>query len=261
MRKEPLLQGDNRVALITGASRGIGKAIAQALAEAGFRILFTYRSRTGEAREVVGKISATGGIAHAIQADAGIPGGAQGIVQLGLETFGQIDVLVNNAGISLARGPLAECSPADWEETLRVNLSGPFYLLQAVLPHMRERATGHIINISSNVTQRFPAALGPYTVSKAGLDALTRILAKEEGPHGIRVNAVAPGPIDTEMLRHSLAVMGPERAEAFIKSVPLGRTGYPEEIASVVRFLVSDAASYITGQILYVNGGGPGSLH
>ena len=251
-------KGRSGVALITGASRGIGKAIVQALSEAGFRILFTYRNRTEEAREVVEKISATGGIAHAIQADVGTAKEAQGAVQLGLETFGQIDVLVNNAGVSLARVPLAQYPIADWEETLRVNLSGPFYLIRAVLPHMRERAKGHIINISSNVTQRFPVNLGVYTVSKAGLEALTRVLAKEEGPRGIRVNAVAPGPIDTEMFRHSMAVMGPERAEAFIKSVPLGRMGRPEEIASVVRFLVSDAASYLTGQVIYVNGGGPG---
>ena len=254
------MKGSSEVALITGASRGIGRAVAQALSEVGFRILFTYRNRTEEARELAGKISATGGVAHAIQADVGIPEEAQRIVRFGLETFGQIDVLVNNAGVSLARMPLAQYPLADWEETLRVNLSGPFYLIQAVLPHMRERAKGHVINISSNVTQRFPAGLGPYTVSKVGLEALTRILAREEGPHGIRVNAVAPGPIDTEMLRHSLAVMGPERAEAFVQSVPLGRIGRPEEIASVVRFLVSDAATYLTGQIIYVNGGGPGSL-
>jgi NAD(P)-dependent dehydrogenase (short-subunit alcohol dehydrogenase family) len=254
------MKGSSEVALVTGASRGIGRAIAQALSEVGFRILFTYRNRTEEARELAGKISATGGVAHAIQADVGIPGEAHRTARFGLETFGQIDVLVNNAGVSMARGPIAECPLADWEETLRVNLSGPLYLIQAVLPHMRERKQGHIINISSNVTQRFPVDLGPYTVSKSGLEALTRVLAKEEGPHGIRVNAVAPGPINTEMLRHSLAVMGPERAEAFIKSVPLGRIGRPEEIASVVRFLVSDAATYLTGQIIYVNGGGPGSL-
>jgi 3-oxoacyl-[acyl-carrier protein] reductase len=252
------MKGSSEVALVTGASRGIGRAIAEALSEAGFRILLTYRSRTEEAREVVEKISATGGIAHAIQADVGIPEEAQRTAQFGLDTFGQIDVLVNNAGVSLARVPLAQYPLADWEETLRVNLSGPFYLIRAVLPHMRERAKGHIINISSNVTQRFPVNLGSYTVSKAGLDALTRVLAKEEALHGIRVNAVAPGPIDTEMFRHSLSVMGPERAEAFIKSVPLGRMGLPEEIASVVRFLVSDAASYLTGQIIYVNGGGAG---
>ena len=251
-------KGSSGVALITGASRGIGRAIVQALSGAGFRILFTYRNRTEEAREVANKVSATGGIAHAIQADVGVPEEAPRIVRFGLDTFGQIDVLVNNAGVSLARAPLAQYPLADWEETLRVNLSGPFYLVRAVLPHMRDRAKGHIINISSNVTQRFPVNLGPYTVSKAGLEVLTRILAKEEGPRGIRVNAVAPGPIDTEMFRQSMSVMGPERAEAFIQSVPLGRMGRPEEIASVVRFLVSDAASYLTGQIIYVNGGGPG---
>jgi 2-hydroxycyclohexanecarboxyl-CoA dehydrogenase len=146
----------------------------------------------------------------------------------------------------------------EWERLLRVNLSGPLRLIQAVIPQMRERRRGHIVNISSNVSQRLPAGSGPYTMSKVGLEALTRILAKEEGPHGIRVNAIAPGPIRTDMLEESLKVMGPERAEAFIRSVPLGRTGQPEEIASVVVFLVSDAASFITGQIIYVNGGGPG---
>ncbi len=142
---------------------------------------------------------------------------------------------------------------------MRVNLSGPFYLIQAALPHMKQRRSGQIINISSNVTQRFPMMLGPYTVTKCGLDALTRILAKEEGPNGIRVNAIAPGPIRTDMLEASLRAMGSERAEAFIRSVPLGRMGRPEEIASVVRFLVSEGGSYITGQVIYVNGGGPGN--
>jgi NAD(P)-dependent dehydrogenase (short-subunit alcohol dehydrogenase family) len=146
----------------------------------------------------------------------------------------------------------------EWERILRVNLSGPFHLIQAVLPGMRERRTGHIINLSSNVTGRMPAGYGAYTVSKSALETLTRILSKEEGANGIRVNAVAPGPIRTDMLRESLEVMGAERAEAFVRSVPLGRTGEPREIAAAVAFLVSDAASYITGQVLYVNGGGPG---
>ena len=252
------MKGSSEVALITGASRGIGRAIAQALSEAGFRILFTYRNRTEEARELAGKISATGGVAHAIQADVGIPEEAQRIVRFGLETFGQIDVLVNNAGVSMARGPFAECPLADWEETLRVNLSGPHRLIQMVLPHMRKRQCGHIVNVSSNVSQRLPVGAGPYTVSKVGLEALTRILAKEEGSHGIRVNAIAPGPIRTDMLEESLEVMGPDRAEAFIRSIPLGRPGRPEEIASVVAFLVSDASSYLTGQVIYVNGGGSG---
>jgi NAD(P)-dependent dehydrogenase (short-subunit alcohol dehydrogenase family) len=139
-----------------------------------------------------------------------------------------------------------------------VNLDGPFHMIQAVLPHMRLRGRGNIVNLSSNVTNRFPAQYGVYTVSKAGLEALTRILAKEEGRHGIRVNAVGPGPIRTDMLEESLARMGAERAEAFIKSVPLGRKGEPEEIAEAVAFLVSGAASYMTGQVVFVNGGGPG---
>ena len=175
-----------------------------------------------------------------------------------LEAFGRIDALVNNAGVSATGVRLADCPLEDWDRILRVNLSGPFHLIRAVVPHMRERKSGHIINLSSNVTQRFPALYGAYTVSKCGLDALTRVLAKEEGPHGIRVNAIAPGPIRTEMLEQALAAMGPEKAEAFVKSVPLGRVGRPEEIAAVVRFLVSDAAGYVTGQVIYVNGGGPG---
>ena len=181
------------------------------------------------------------------------------LVQRTIEAFGQVDVLINNAGIDLPGVRLAEFRPEDWERILRVNLSGPFYLIQAALPHMKRRRSGQIINISSNVTQRFPMMLGPYTVTKCGLDALTRILAKEEGPNGIRVNAIAPGPIRTDMLEASLRAMGSERAEAFIRSVPLGRMGRPEEIASVVRFLVSEGGSYITGQVIYVNGGGPGN--
>ncbi|HEV8308390.1 MAG TPA: 3-oxoacyl-ACP reductase family protein [Methylomirabilota bacterium] len=248
------------VAIVTGASRGIGRAVARALAEAGYRVVVNYREREGEARALVDSIAAAGGQAHALRADVGVPEESRALVRSTLEMFGRVDVLVNNAGVHLPGVRLADVPPADWERILRVNLSGPFHLIQAVVPPMRARRSGHIVNLSSNVTQRFPAASGPYTVSKSGLDALTRILAKEEGPHGIRVNAVAPGPIATDMLGESLDALGPERAEAFVRSVPLGRTGRPEEIAAVVRFLVSDEASYLTGQVIYVNGGGPGSL-
>jgi 3-oxoacyl-[acyl-carrier protein] reductase len=246
------------VALVTGASRGIGRAIAWALAEAGYGVGINYRSREGEARDLVEKIRSAGGEARAFQADVGRPDESDRLVEEALAAFGRIDVLVNNAGISVTGVRLGDSSVEEWERILRVNLSGPFYLVRAVIPHMRARRTGHIVSVSSNVTQRFPATYGAYTVSKCGVDALTRILAKEEGPNGIRVNAIAPGPIATEMLGEALQAMGPEGAEAFLRSVPLGRAGQPEEIAAVVRFLVSDAASYVTGQVIYVNGGGPG---
>jgi 3-oxoacyl-[acyl-carrier protein] reductase len=247
-----------RTAIVTGASRGIGRAIAQALADDGFRVAVNYLTRDLEARELVDKISAGGGAARAFRANVSEPAECARLVEGALAAFGRLDVLVNNAGISQTGVPIADLPAEEWERMLRINLSGPFYLIKAVLPHMRQRRSGHIVNLSSNVTQRFPATYGAYTVSKAGVDALTRVLAKEEGPNGIRVNAIAPGPIATDMFAQARAVMGTERADAFVKSIPLGRTGRPEEIASAVRFLVSEAASYLTGQVVYVNGGGPG---
>lgn len=123
---------------------------------------------------------------------------------------------------------------------------------------MRARKQGHVVNISSNVALRLPAMMGAYTISKAAINAMTTVMAKEEGVHGIRVNAIGPGPIMTDMLAESLRIMGKERADAFLKTVPLGRAGQPEEIAAMVAMLVSDTASYVTGQVIYVNGGGPG---
>ncbi len=246
------------VAIVTGASRGIGRAIAAALAASGYRVVLSYRDREQQVKDLVGKIEAAGRQAVAVRADVGQPVQADALVRTALDTFGQVNVLVNNAAVQVPGVPLAAVQWEEWERLLRVNLSGPLRLIQAVIPHMRERRRGHIVNISSDVSQRLPARNGPYTVSKVGLEALTRILAKEEGPYGIRVNAVAPGPIQTDMLRESLEAMGRERADAFIRSIPLGRSGQPEEIASVVVFLVSDAARFITGQVIYANGGGAG---
>jgi len=246
------------VAIISGGSRGIGRAIAVALAACGNRVVLSFRERQPEAQAVVDEIRSAGGDALCVHADVAQPTQCRALVAAALEAYGRIDVLVNNAGTHLPGVNLGDIRAEQWQRIIDVNLSGPFHLTQAVLPHMRGRRSGHIINLSSNVTQRMPAGAGAYTVSKIGLEAFTRILAKEEGPNGIRVNAVAPGPIRTDMLAESFQVMGRERADAFVRSVPLRRTGEPEEIASVVSFLVSDAASYVTAQIFYVNGGGPG---
>jgi 3-oxoacyl-[acyl-carrier protein] reductase len=248
---------DTRVAIVTGGSRGIGRAIAETLAATAIHVVLSYRERGEEAQKVAEKIRASGGAARAVRADLNQPDHIRNLVRTVLDDFGRIDVLVNNAGTHLPGVRLGDMQAEDWDRILRVNLSAAFRLSQAVLPDMRARKRGVIINLSSNVTQRLPAGYGAYAVSKVGVEALTRILAKEEGPNGIRVNAVAPGPIRTEMLQESLDAMGTQRAEAFIRSVPLGRMGEPQEIAAVVGFLVSDAASYLTGQTVYVNGGGP----
>jgi 3-oxoacyl-[acyl-carrier protein] reductase len=249
---------EDRAVIVTGGSRGIGRAIAFAMGSAGLRVVLSYRERAEEAERVVADLAQAGAHARAVQADVGRPEQCRDLVRQALDAYGRVDVLINNAGTHLPGARLGDMPAPEWDRILNVNLNAPFHLMQAVLPHMRERRSGHIINLSSNVTSRMPANYGAYTVSKAGLEALTRVLAKEEGQNGIRVNAIAPGPIRTDMLNESLDKMGKERAEAFIKSVPLGRMGEPEEIAAVAAFLVSDAASYLTAQVLYVNGGGPG---
>ena len=248
---------DKRVALVTGGSRGIGRATVAALAAAGHRILFTYREREAEAKALEARIRDGGGQALSHRADVAQRSAAQAAAQAALDAYGRIDVLVNNAGVHVPGIKLADLRVEDWQWVLDVNVNGPFYMIQAVLPHMRARRSGHIVNLSSNATHRLPAGNGVYTVSKMAIEAMTRILSKEEGPSGIRVNAIAPGPIRTDMLNEALTKLGPERAEAFVRSVPLGRAGEPEEIAAVIAFLVSDAASYITGQVVFVNGGGP----
>lgn len=250
---------DQKTAIVTGGSRGIGRAIVELLAERGYRVMFTYLKNQAQAEEVVSSVEASGGHARAVHADVADAQSAAKIVQSVMQAWGQLDVLVNNAGTHLPGVTIADTPTPEWDRIIRTNLYGPFHLIQAVLPHMRSRQGGNIVNISSNVTQRFPSAYGAYTVSKSALDTLTRILSKEEGPNGIRVNAVAPGPIHTDMLAESLGGFESEKARAFTASVPLRRAGEPREIAEAVAFVISDAASYMTGQIMYVNGGGPGS--
>ncbi len=249
---------DTRVALVTGGSRGIGRAIALRLAADGCRVALSYAASEDAATEVVNSIAECGGEAAAFHADLAQAGSARALFAAALERFGQVDILINNAGMSSNSALIAETPEALWRDMFDLNLNAVFYMLQQAIPHMRERGGGHIVNLSSNVTRRMPPNFGAYAISKYAVEALTQITAKEEGARGIRVNAIAPGPIMTDMLAGLLDNMGPERAQAFVDSVPLGRTGTPEEIAGMVAMLVSDVASYVTGQIIYVNGGGPG---
>jgi 3-oxoacyl-[acyl-carrier protein] reductase len=246
-----------KTAIVTGGSRGIGRAIAIRLAQAGHAVLLNYVERSTSAIGVVREIEALGGVARALAADVTDPAACAALAECAQDTWGRIDVLVNNAGVGTSGASIVDTPRTDWQRIVDINLFGTWHMVQAVVPHMRAQRSGNVVNLSSNVTARLPAKFGAYTISKAAVEVLTAILAKEEGAYGIRVNAIAPGPIMTEMLQGALAVMGPDKARAFVASVPLGRVGQPEEIAAMVAMLVSDDASFCTGQTLYVNGGGP----
>jgi 3-oxoacyl-[acyl-carrier protein] reductase len=236
----------NRVALVTGGSRGIGEAIAIALAKAGAAVAVNYRERSQEAAAVVENIQRDGGRAAAIAADVSLAGAVRGMISNVESQLGPIDILVNNAGIAVTRG-LDELTEEDFDRTVAVNLKSAFLCTQGVLAGMRGRRWGRIVNISSIAARGAGSISVAYNASKAGLEGLTRGYASRLAPEGVTVNAVAPGLIDTEM--------GKPLIEAgVIARIPVGRSGTGEEIAQAVMLLVRDG--YITGQTLAVNGGG-----
>jgi len=239
-------QLNNRVALITGASRGIGKAIALALAKAGAAVAVNYRERGEEATSVVDAIHRSGGRAVAVAADVAIAGAVKDMIGAVERQLGPIDILVNNAGMATMRS-LEEITEEDFDRALAVNLKSAFLCTQAVLPGMRARRFGRIVNISSIGARVGSGSVSiAYAASKAGLEGLTRGYAVRLAPEGVTVNAIAPGLIDTEM--------GQPLIEAGLAArIPVGRPGTGEEIAEVVMLLVNDA--FITGQTLQVNGG------
>ena len=239
-------QLNNRVALITGASRGIGKAIALALAKAGAAVAVNYRERGEEATSVVDAIHRSGGRAVAVAADVAIAGAVKDMIGAVERQLGPIDILVNNAGMATMRS-LEEITEEDFDRALAVNLKSAFLCTQAVLPGMRARRFGRIVNISSIGARVVSGSVSiAYAASKAGLEGLTRGYAVRLAPEGVTVNAIAPGLIDTEM--------GQPLIEAGLAArIPVGRPGTGEEIAEVVMLLVNDA--FITGQTLQVNGG------
>jgi len=238
----------DQVAVVTGASRGIGRAVALALAAEGAKVVANYASSSGAADAVVADISAAGGEALAVQADVAQAEQVETLFKTVLDNWGRVDVLVNNAGITRDT-LLMRMKNEEWQAVIDLNLTGVFLCTRAVSKTMLKQRSGRIINITSVAGQMGNPGQANYSAAKAGVIGLTKTVARELASRGVTVNAVAPGFIETDM------TSGLE-AEPILKMIPLGRYGKPEEIAGMVRFLAADpAAAYITGQVFNVDGG------
>ncbi len=241
---------EGKISFVTGGTRGIGRAICLALADAGSDVLFSYQHSTQQADEVCAAIRAKGVRAKSYQADVASYEAVQTAIKSALTEFGPISVVVNNAGINRDKS-FVKMTKLMWDEVLGVNLDGPFNVTQAVLPAMIEKGWGRIINVSSIVGQTGNFGQANYAATKGGLISFSMTLARELARKGVTVNVVAPGFIATDMVKGM-----PETAVEQVKNMtPMGRLGLPEEVADAIVFLASSRASYITGQVLAVNGG------
>ena len=239
---------DGQTALVTGASRGIGRAVALALAGEGAEVVVNYASSPDAAEQVVAEIQAQGGSAYAVKADVGDEASVEALIKTVLKRSERIDVLVNNAGIT-RDGLLMRMKTEDWQAVINLNLTGVFLCTRAVARPMLKQRSGRIINITSVVGLMGNAGQANYAAAKAGVVGLTRSSAKEMASRGITVNAVAPGFIATDMTKDL-------EADGILAAIPLGRFGTPDQVAGTVRFLAADpSAAYITGQVLQVDGG------
>ena len=239
-----------RIAVVTGGSRGIGRAVALRLAKDGAKVIITYVRGKEAADEVIETIKSNGGEAFAYQFDVSDYEATQTAFADILDKFGKVDYLINNAGIT-RDALLMRMKEEDWDKVIAVNLKGAFNCIKAVVRPMLKQKFGRIVNITSVVAFMGNVGQANYVASKAGLVGLTKALARELAPKGVTVNAVAPGFIETDMT----AVLPEKIKEYMLKLIPLGRFGQPEEVAEAVAFLVSDKAAYITGQVIHVNGG------
>ncbi|MEC4985963.1 MAG: 3-oxoacyl-[acyl-carrier-protein] reductase [Oscillatoria sp. PMC 1068.18] len=245
---ESLQKLPNMVAIVTGASRGIGHAVALALASEGAKVVVNYARSSQAAEEVVAEITAAGGEAIARQADVSDEAQVDNLVKQTLEKFSKVDILVNNAGITRDT-LLLRMKPKDWQAVIDLNLTGVFLCTRAVSKLMLKQKSGRIINIASVAGQMGNPGQANYSAAKAGVIGFTKTVAKELAQRGITVNAIAPGFIETDMTSDL-------KSDEILKYIPLNRYGKPEEVAGMVRFLAADpAAAYITGQVFNVDGG------
>jgi len=243
------MKQDTRTAIVTGASRGIGAAIARRLAADGFAVVVNYARGRDEADSVVRAIEGAGGRATAAQADIGASTGMAALFDAAAAAFGGVDVLVNNAGI-MKLSPLAQTDDALFDQQVAINLGGVFRGMREAARRMRDG--GRIVNFSSSVVGLYQPTYAIYAATKAAVEAMTHILAKELGPRRITVNAVAPGPVGTDLF---LTGKSDEQVAAISKMNPLGRLGTPEDIARVVAFLAGPDSTWVNGQVIRANGG------
>ena len=241
----------NKVAIVTGASKGIGAAIAQALAAAGAAVVVNYASSKAGADKVVDAIHKAGGQAIAVQGDVSKASEAQGLVEAAVKNYGRLDILVNNSGV-YKFAPLEEITEEEFHRVFNINVLGLLLTTQAAVKQMK--AGGSIINVGSVVSRLTPPGSAVYTGTKGAVDAITGVLARELGPKKIRVNALNPGMVETEGSR-SGGIIGSDFETNTIAQTPLGRVGRPEDIAGVAVFLASDAAGWVTGEQILTGGG------
>jgi 3-oxoacyl-[acyl-carrier protein] reductase len=242
----------DQVAIVTGGSRGIGKAVVQALSREGAKVAFVYKGSEAAAKELEAELTAAGGIGKAHQGDVADPAAGERIVQAVLAEWGRVDILVNNAGV-IRDKLFLQMEADDWNAVIGTNLTGAFGFCKAVAKQMAfKQRSGRIINVSSIAAEHVNTGQANYAASKGALNSLTRVLAVELGRRNVLVNAVAPGFIETDM---SQAVRNLAGEDNLKKLIPVRRLGKPEDIAAVVVFLASPAAAYITGQVITVDGG------